>query len=148
MKNKIRIYSKEDNFTLSDLSELFYNINNIYKLLIFDKKKEEKRKKYYYLQKLSDDESLFVEEISKKSPFYLQLSVSDVIGVIGIFIGVLNIAMVLRNLVDERGYNRREIKEIVVEEFGRENIRFSEELVRETIKLSKRRIKIERIEEN
>ena len=63
MKNKIRIYSKEENFTLSDLSELFYNINNIYKLIILYKKKEADKIKYYFKYKLSDKNSLFVEEL-------------------------------------------------------------------------------------
>ena len=38
--NKIIIHSKEDKFTLGDLLELCYNVNNIYKLLVFDKEKK------------------------------------------------------------------------------------------------------------
>jgi len=37
---KIIIHSKEENFSLSDLSELCYNINNIYKVLIFKKERK------------------------------------------------------------------------------------------------------------
>jgi len=140
MRDAIRIYSKDEKFTLSDLSELCYNINNVYKLIIFDREKKENIK-YYYRNKLSDKDSLFVEKVSKQSPFFLEIA-SEVVGIIGVIVGIINISISLRR----RPIDRREVKEVVRHELREFNIRISEELVNEVIRLSKRRIKIEEVE--
>ena len=53
---RIVIHSKEEKFTLGDLSELCYNINNIYKVLVFDREKK-KALTYYYRAKLPEKDA-------------------------------------------------------------------------------------------
>ena len=140
----MRIYSKDEKFTLSDLSELCYNINNIYKILILDK--EKKKKSRYYLKKLPDKDSLFVDKISKQSPFFIEISSAiSWMDIIQTLIGVIGIAGMLKQ---NRPNNRKEIREKTIKELRRKRIKISDELISETIRLSKRRIRIEEILED
>jgi len=112
---KIIIHSKEEHFSLSDLSELCYNINNIYKVLIFDKEKK-KSLKYYYRAKLPQKDVLIVDKISKASPFSLEISSAiTYVDIIQTLIGVISIAIAIRtnrnNL--ERKITNEEINEEV-----------------------------------
>ncbi len=140
----MRIYSKDEKFTLSDLSELCYNINNIYKILILDK--EKKKKSRYYLKKLPDKDSLFVDKISKQSPFFIEISSAiSWMDIIQTLIGVIGIAGMLKQ---NRPNNRKEIREKTIKELRRKRMKISDELISETIRLSKRRIRIEEILED
>lgn len=144
---KIIIYSKEDKFTLSDLSELCYNINNIYKILVFDKEKK-KGLQYYYKAKLPEKDALLVDKISKTSPFSLEIS-SNLSAIIQIFIGIIQIAIALRpnrnNL--NRRLTSREITEEIKVKLAQKDIKQSNELIAEIRKLSTRKIRIEEIRE-
>jgi hypothetical protein len=146
---KIIIHSKEDKFTLSDLSELCYNINNIYKILVFDKEKK-KSLKYYYRAKLPQKDALIVEKISKQSPFSLEISSAiTYVDIIQTLIGIIGIAIALRqnNNNRQRRITNQEINEEVRIQLRERNIEPTSELIAEVRKLSKRKIRIEEIRE-
>ncbi|MBU1005682.1 MAG: hypothetical protein KJ561_07660 [Nanoarchaeota archaeon] len=146
---KIIIHSKEDKFTLSDLSELCYNINNIYKILVFDKDKK-KSLKYYYRAKLPQKDALIVNKISKQSPFSLEISSAITYAdIIQTLIGIIGIAIAIRqNRTNrERKITNQEINEEIRIQFRERNIEANDELVAEVRKLSKRKIRIEEIRE-
>jgi len=145
---KIIIHSKEDKFTLSDLSELCYNINNIYKILIFDKEKK-KTLKYYYRAKLPQKDALIVDKISKASPFSLEISSAITCGdIIQTLVTIIGIAIAIRQNRNnrERKVTNKEINEEVRIRLRERNIQQKDELVAEIRKLSKRKIRIEEIE--
>jgi hypothetical protein len=146
---KLIIHSKEDQFTLSDLSELCYNINNIYKILVLNKENK-KSLKYYYRTKLLQKDALNVERISKQSPFSLEISSAiSYTDIIQTLIGIIGIAIAVRQC---RNNNRRkitnkEISEEVSIRLREKNIESTPELVAEVRKLSKRKIRIEEVRE-
>jgi hypothetical protein len=70
MIKKIFIQSKEEIFSVRDLSEFLYNIDNIHKLLVFER--EGKEKAFYYRVKLPLKDALLIRRISKQSPFVLK----------------------------------------------------------------------------
>ena len=112
---KIIIHSKEDKFTLSDLSELCYNINNIYKILIFDKEKK-KTLKYYYRAKLPQKDALIVDKIFKASPFSLEISSAITYGdIIQTLVTIIGVAIAIRQNRNnrERKVTNEEINEEV-----------------------------------
>lgn len=149
MPKKIIIHSKEDKFTLSDLSELCYNINNIYKILVFDKE-EKKKLQYYYRAKLSEKDALIVNKISKESPFYLEISSTinygDILQALITIIGIAIATRQNRNNAGRKVSNER-INEEIKDRLREARIKQTEELVAEVRKLSKRKIRIEAIRE-
>ena len=147
--NKITIDSKEDKFTLSDLSELCYNINNIYKILVINKEKK-KSLKYYYRAKLPQKDALIVEKISKQSPFSLEISsVISYTDIIQTLIEIIGIAIVVRQSRNnkERKMTNKVISEEVRILLREKSIEPTSELVAEVRKLSKRKIRIEEVRE-
>ncbi len=146
---RIIIHSKEEKFTLGDLSELCYNINNIYKVLVFDKEKK-KSLTYYYRAKLPEKDALIVEKVSKASPFSLEISSAISYGdIIQSLIAIIGIAIALRQNSNNREtrVTNEEINEEIQVRLREKHIRESDELVAEIRKLSKRKIKIEEIRE-
>ena len=147
--NRIVIHSKDERFTLADLSELCYNITNIYKILVFNKEKK-KTIRYYYKAKLPEKDALFVDKISKFSPFSLEISSTITYGdILQTLVTILGIAIAMRysrtNL--DRRLLKGEIKEEIKIKLREKNIEPTEELVVEVEKLSRRKIRIEEIRE-
>ena len=147
--NKIIIHSKEDKFTLGDLSELCYNVNNIYKLLVFDKEKK-KSLQYYYRAKLPEKDALMVDKVSKASPFSLEISSAISYGdILQTLVTIIGIAIVMRQNRNnqDRKVTHQEVNEEIKIQLRQKNIKQTDELVAEIRKLSNRKIRIEEIRE-
>ncbi len=149
MTKKIFIHSKEEIFSVRDLSELLYNIDNIYKILIFEK--EEKKKLFYYKVKLPLKDALLINRISKESPFGIEISPSITYGdILQTLVSIISIAAAIRLNNQNQTKDKKDkenLRNFIRRELERKRIKISEELVSEIAKLSKRRIKIEIVRE-
>lgn len=126
-----------------------YNINNIYKVLVFDKEKK-KSLTYYYRAKLPEKEALIVEKVSKASPFSLEISSAITYGdILQTLVTIIGIAIAMRQNrnIQKRKITHQEINEEIKIKLREKNIKQSDELVAEIRKLSRRKIKIEEIRE-
>ncbi|MGI0046433.1 MAG: hypothetical protein ACREBB_04505 [Nitrosotalea sp.] len=112
----IRIKSTSDKFTLRDLSEFLYHLDNIYKAEVFLLQNIEYEKSDFYKIKLKDSESLFVGPISKKSPFDIILVPTITIGgMAGIIFGIIQIIINLKNSKNEKNnYKKSEKSKITI----------------------------------
>src|SRR5690348_15111085 len=99
----IRIKSKSDKFTVNELSQFLYHLDNIYKAEVFLLQGKEYNISNFYGMKLKDSESLFVGPISKQSPLDLTL-VPTITGdgiaatILGIIQTVISVKQWLRDI--------------------------------------------------
>lgn len=147
----IRIKSKSDKFTVNDLSQFLYHLDNIYKAEVFLLQGKEYNISNFYGMKLKDSESLFVGPISKQSPFDITLVPTVTDGEIAsILLGIIQtIISVTRQKDKSKQHNDKkenETKNMIQIEFERRDIEHNDVIREEALKITFLNIKIEDVE--
>lgn len=155
MSAKLHIRCKPGEFTARDLSAFIYSLNSVYALIALRNKGQIPRPpstfRYFYflnvLRKLPKKESLWIDRISKKSPLDLVFGVFGNPENLKLFVEILLLVVTLEErLKRTHRHEQKRILTLEISHLTHTKISDSDLLVSETIKLTKREIKLEEIE--